>query len=62
LIRCREFNPDQYWCSYDEAWLRDEAGDRQAAVANFRRFLKLILEFECLECREEAEEYLRQNS
>jgi tetratricopeptide (TPR) repeat protein len=60
LERCHEVDPNYYWCFFDEAQLRDDLGDTDAAVANFERYLELVPEFDCPDCQEDARNYIRQ--
>ena len=60
--RCKELDPGHYWCYFDEGWLRAEIGDSRAAVANFKRFLELVPEFDCPDCQEEVAIYINENS
>jgi serine/threonine-protein kinase len=62
LNRCKEIDPFYHWCYYDEGWIRDDYGDIEGAVTNFRHFLERVPEFECVECQEEASDYISINS
>ncbi len=61
LERCHEVDPTFYWCFFEEAWLRDDVGDTDAAAVNFERYLELVPEFDCPDCQEDARNYIRQN-
>ena len=62
LAQCLDLDPGYYWCAWERAWVFDDLGQKRKAVADFRRFLDLAPEDECPECREEAEQYIRENS
>ena len=56
-------NPDvDVSSAWERAWVFDDLEQKRKAVADFRRFLDLAPEDECPECREEAEQYIRENS
>ncbi len=55
---CKEINSEFHWCYFDEGWIRDEVGDVEGAVTNFRRYLELTPDFDCIECQEEVAEYI----
>jgi serine/threonine-protein kinase len=62
LAQCLDLDPGYYWCAWERAWVFDDLEQKRKAVADFRRFLDLAPEDECPECREEAEQYIRENS
>lgn len=58
LAICKEIDPEYHWCYFDEGWIRDDFGDFDGAVFNFRRYLELVPDFDCIECQEEAADYI----
>jgi serine/threonine-protein kinase len=59
--KCLELDPWLYWCYFDRAWLYDERGETAAAVADFEAFLETVYEDDCLECQQEAADYIREH-
>ena len=58
LGRCLDLDPEYYWCYWERALLHDALGETEAAVADFEAFLDTVYGDDCLECQEEAAQYI----